>query len=192
MKTTWDRKTKTYRRTARVAAGVEAMEATKGPDGRSRWESGDCIPTAISFATGIPYWRVTDALYAANAKFHANHWSHRKHQKHTGWYGHETEDALKTLGVDFVEEARGKWEHSKRAGEYVDAGYYCRRLPDFVNVSPTLTAVLDGEAREGRYLFSQNGHLIGVVDGVPHHCTYSRQATGRRARCQRIYLLIQE
>lgn len=176
LRSQWDARNKFYHTNERVRAGIRAMRDYVGPDGISRKERNDCVPAAISFASGLPYWRVVDALREEDPG----------HRSDTGWYPYVYEAAMKRLGLDCVKELRTRYEPNKRGGEVANMWY---RRPEFVNLSPTLAQSLDGEAREGRYLFSQRGHLIGVVDGVPHHCDYRNPATGRRARCQSITML---
>lgn len=99
---------------------------------------------------------------------------------------------MERLGVQMVWEGRCKLKYRDTGYGYDSYDSRGRRLSLDIDVSPTLARVLDGEARKGRYLFLQRRHLIGVVDGVPHHVVWPNPGWGRRARCQEIALIIQD
>lgn len=176
----WQAKTRTYRTTKIHESGLRALKQRTGPDGRDRSERNDCVVESIAFATGIPYYKVYDALSSTQM----NGWM--AHRRNRGWNLVQAERAMERLGLVWQREDRR--EYKGRAIRF-DSYYSSFDGKTQYNVGPTLARFLREEGAEGRWIVDTNDHWIGVIDGVPHHVAHWRQGVKRRKRLQGVYFL---
>lgn len=132
-----------------------------GPDGRSRKEKNDCVPSAISYVTQIPYWKVMDTLYA-------NDRPHIPHEPNSGWNEGVYLKTIKKLGYDVTR------KYVRDTPELQCGGQSDRR--------PTPSRFCREMADPNKlYLINSYGHLIGVRNAKTNH--------GKRFRIYQIFEL---
>ena len=170
--TKWNRKFKRYNLTGLYSNCFNAQCYGTPFTG----ERNDCVVQSISFAANIPYHKVRKALFKV----------HPSHKPNSGWSARQYIEALANLRIDFVYENRH--ETVDRTTRY--DSWRSHASTTSVTVGETLAHFLDNEGATESWLVRTNKHLIGIVNGVPHHClTIVKPGWGRKQRIRQVYLL---
>jgi hypothetical protein len=142
-------------------------------------ESNDCVVQGISFACNLPYKEVRDTLYYASSS------SYTPHRKNRGWFAGHYHRALSLLNITYREENR--IETTERAARY--DSWRGHTSTTTVVTGETLAHFLDNEGRTGSWLVVTNRHMVGIVNGVPHHVMSFKPGWGRKQRIRKVYHL---